>query len=149
MAVLMIVEVPGGTIDMYDQLNQEMGVGADNLPEGCLSHTAAFSDEGVIVADVWESAEAFQRFAEQQLGPAAQKTGLPPIEPRVHPVHNRLDGKGTSADTLVVIEVPGMTTADYDTMAAAMPSHQNNDHAAVSHTVARTDDGIIVVDIWG
>jgi hypothetical protein len=59
-----------------------------------VSHAAAATGEGLVVVDVWESPEAFGRFAETQLGPAAGQAGhdLSGVEPRFVPVHYRLTG---------------------------------------------------------
>jgi hypothetical protein len=47
----------------------------------------------VFVLDLWESPEAFGKFAEEQIGPAGAKVGMGPVEPRILPVHNRIRGK--------------------------------------------------------
>ncbi len=76
MAVLMTVVIPAST-DMYDAINQEMGVSSGNLPPGLIAHYAAPTDEGMLISDVWESTEDFQTFAAERLAPAMEKvTGL-------------------------------------------------------------------------
>ena len=73
MAVLMILEVEGGTAEQYDRVDELLGgVSAENAPEGLISHTAAVTDTGLIVADVWESPQDIERFFEAQLGAALQ-----------------------------------------------------------------------------
>ena len=57
---------------MYDEVNRRMGIDAGNLPEGLISHQAGSTDGGMLIVDVWESAEAFQRFADENAGPALQ-----------------------------------------------------------------------------
>jgi heme-degrading monooxygenase HmoA len=151
MPVLMIVEVPGGTPELYEALNDDLDIhSSDDLPEGCIAHTAGLTDEGLMVVDVWESAEAFGRFAEERLGPAAAKRSMPELQPRMMPVHNRIHaGQGTQAGVIGIFETP-MTAAQYDEMTAKMPAHTDDGsgHPAVSHTAGIQDGTIIVVDIW-
>jgi hypothetical protein len=152
MAVLMILEVDGFGTDTYDRMNEEMGIrSADDLPEGCIAHAAGATDSGTLVVDVWESPEAFSRFAEARLAPAAGKLGLPQLAPRMIPVHNRIhSGAGGSSGAIVLIETP-LTPEQYDALAAGMPAHagDGSNHPAVSHTAGVEDGRIVVVDIWG
>jgi hypothetical protein len=46
------------------------------------------TDNGFRVTDVWESAEAFQQFAEEQIGPNAAAVGLSPPQPDFQEAHN-------------------------------------------------------------
>ena len=74
MAVGMLLAGEGFTRDAYVQLTEKMfgnyPMRPDQAPEGVLLHTAGQSAMGWYVCDVWESKEHFQRFAEQQIGPA-------------------------------------------------------------------------------
>lgn len=58
------------------------------MPPGGIFHVAAFTDNGLRVADVWESAEAFQKFVDERLMPGTKALGLLG-EPRVEifPAH--------------------------------------------------------------
>jgi hypothetical protein len=153
MAVLMIMEVEGGTTAQYDRVDELLGVvSAENAPEGLISHTAAVTDTGLLVADVWESPEDIQRFFEAQLGAALQGAGVEQSSPpRILPVHNHLHGSGREEAVLVLIELDGMTAADYDALAASMPAHagDGSGHPAVSHVAAVTDRGLVAFDVWG
>ena len=153
MAVLMILEVEGGTADQYDRVDELLGgLSPENAPEGLVSHTAAVTDTGLLVADVWESAEDIQRFFEAQLGAALKGAGVEPSSPpRVLPVHNHLHGKGREEAVLVLVELEGMTAADYDALTASMSAHgdDGSGHPAVSHVAALTDTGLVAFDVWG
>jgi hypothetical protein len=77
MAVGMLQMFEGGTKQQYEQVNQEMfgqatPPPADQLPEGLILHSAGPSENGWYIYDVWESREAFQRFMDEQLEPAAK-----------------------------------------------------------------------------
>src|SRR5438105_1751898 len=92
MAVLMIAEMKGATPELYEQVNQSMGVDSDHLPDGLIQHVAGRTDDGLLAVDVWDSEESFARFAEERLGPALQELGVPPdMSPTLYPVHNLLE----------------------------------------------------------
>ena len=153
MAVLMLVELPGATIEQYEQVNETMGLrGDETAPEGLIQHVAGSDEKGLTIVDVWESEEAFDRFVEERLGPAIERAGVEsgPNTRRL-PVHNRLDGAGTDAATIVIIEMDDLTPDVYDQMTAKMDAHTGDggNHPSVSHTAARADGGgLLVVDVW-
>jgi hypothetical protein len=102
MAVMMILDWHGVSIEDYDRVNDEVGIrGDDDAPEGLISHVAAVDEDGeMVIADVWESDEALATFLETKLGPALQKLSLPESEPRIMPVHNRLRGRWRSTPAM-------------------------------------------------
>jgi hypothetical protein len=87
MPVLMIMQWKGLTQAQYDAV-RELVNWENDVPAGGMYHAAAFSEEGAHVVDVWETAEAFERFAESRLMPGIALLGIPG-EPNVqmHPVH--------------------------------------------------------------
>ena len=87
MATAMIMRWDGLTVDQYEQALEKVGWDHD-VPDGAKLHVAGFSDGGLNVLDVWESAEAFQAFLDKRLGPAVQEIGIQG-EPDVHfyPMH--------------------------------------------------------------
>ncbi len=92
MPVLMVHDSPGGTVEQYEQVVARLtdGRGLNSLDDwpsgGILSHTAGPTDNGWRVIDVWESAEAFERFG-AVIGPILQEVGIPG-EPQLFEVHN-------------------------------------------------------------
>ena len=95
MAVGMLQELQGVTADQYDQVSQEMGVN-ENPPDGLIVHTAGEMEGGggMRIFDVWESAEALERFTNERLMPAVEKVigggGSPERVPLVYQLHNIL-----------------------------------------------------------
>jgi hypothetical protein len=78
MAELLITEIDGIGEAEYDQVNAELGVdtnGGGDWPDGLIAHTAATTEKGLIVIEIWESREA-QEAEMPKLGAAIQKTGL-------------------------------------------------------------------------
>jgi hypothetical protein len=72
----MLMRWEGVTEDQYEQAREKVGWDRD-VPDGARLHVAGFSDGGVNVLDVWESAEAFGRFSEGRLMPAVQEIDIP------------------------------------------------------------------------
>jgi hypothetical protein len=73
MAVLAELVFPAAfTIEMIDAVTDEMGVDA-RVPAGAIVHVHCEKDGRVHGVDVWESAEALQKFTESTLQPAMGK----------------------------------------------------------------------------
>jgi hypothetical protein len=78
MAVGVILEFEGATLEQYDQVIEKMGLtmGGETAPGG-LFHWVTKTDTGIRVTDVWEDRETFEKFAETQIGPITQEVGFP------------------------------------------------------------------------
>jgi heme-degrading monooxygenase HmoA len=85
MTVLVTMDFPA-TRDDIEAVSKEMRV-VDDPPDGLIVHVATENDGGDIhIVDVWESAEHFERFAAERLGPTVHKVmadrgGSPPDGP--------------------------------------------------------------------
>ena len=90
MAVAIVMDFKGATLDQYDKVVELMhltptGAGAP----GSLFHWVAPTADGIVVTDVWESREQFEKFAQEQIGPHTQAAGFPaPPELTFHDVHS-------------------------------------------------------------
>jgi hypothetical protein len=94
-AVAIVMDFEGGTLDQYDQVVQAMGLTAGGpTPPNALFHWVTKTDSGLRVTDVWESQEAFDAFAQEQIGPQTQAVGLPEPSVTVHDVHNHFIAGG-------------------------------------------------------
>ncbi|MFI8522703.1 antibiotic biosynthesis monooxygenase [Streptomyces sp. NPDC085481] len=83
MAVIVTVEIPGGTQEIYERTNQRITTASWWPPEGFLAHAAGPDGSGGWrVIDFWESEQAFQAFVEKAM-PIFQEEGTPPIMPRI------------------------------------------------------------------
>ena len=92
MAVAFEMNFKGATLAQYDQVMGLMGLSSGGAtPPGAISHWAAQTDDGLRVVDVWETAEAFNDFAENQIGPFTAQAGFSgPPEVTSYEVHNYL-----------------------------------------------------------
>jgi hypothetical protein len=90
MASVIMLEFEGATLDQYDQVMEKMDLGG-KVPENAVFHVAGQCDGDLRVIDVWESDEAFDRFAEERIGPLTAEVGIPnPPKVTRYPVHNTL-----------------------------------------------------------
>jgi heme-degrading monooxygenase HmoA len=153
MAVLAIFEAAGVSPAQYDEANEILGIhGDEDAPKGLISHVAGFSGDRLVVCDVWESAEALQRFFDEGAGEAIAQAGIPAEEPRVIPVHSLIaQGAGTKARVILIADLDAFTPEVYDRMTSGMDAHagDGSNHPAVSHVAAVNErGGLCVVDIW-
>jgi hypothetical protein len=90
MAVAVVLDFEGATLDQYDKTCELMGLTPRGpAPEGALFHWVTETDGGVRVTDVWESQELFDAFAEQKIGPLSAQAGFPgPPRVTTYAVHN-------------------------------------------------------------
>jgi hypothetical protein len=88
-AVGIVLDFEGGTLDQYDQVVQKMGLTPGGpTPPGALFHWVTKTDNGFRVTDVWETQAAFDQFAQEQIGPYSAEVGLPEPQIAVHEAHN-------------------------------------------------------------
>jgi quinol monooxygenase YgiN len=96
MAIGMLQSWEGFTKEMYEGVTEKMfghsaPMRAEESPEGLIVHSAGQTPNGWYVYDIWESREAFERFMDEQLMPAARELmgDQPPpagAEPQFFPV---------------------------------------------------------------
>ena len=87
MTIAMFMEWDGVTREQYEAVRKLVAWETDK-PAGGMLHIAAVTPTGLRVTDLWESAEAFHRFAEQRLMPGVQTVGIkgePKID--IYPMH--------------------------------------------------------------
>ena len=92
MAVAVQLDFKDATLSQYDQVIAKMGfrpTGA-GAPHG-LFHWVTKTDDGIRVVDVWDSKEAFEKFAQDEIGPFTQEVGIPsPPNVQFFELHNYL-----------------------------------------------------------
>ncbi|GAB2441605.1 hypothetical protein ACFQUY_36330 [Nocardia tengchongensis] len=83
MAVGVVLEFDGVTVEQYDRVMELLGAAAGGpMPEGGLFGWVIATENGIRVAEVWESVEAFRRFSAERFGPKAGEVGIA-VAPRI------------------------------------------------------------------
>jgi hypothetical protein len=83
MAIGIRIKLAGGSIADIDRINEAIDPDGDP-PAGLLFHASGPIDGGIGVIDFWESREAFDRFAQERIGPAMAAAGLGGGPPEIH-----------------------------------------------------------------
>ena len=81
MATMMRMTWSPVTKEQYDEARERVNWEGDT-PDGAIFHVSAFDGDTIHVTDVWESAEQFNRFAEERLMPVTSELGMN-TEPQV------------------------------------------------------------------
>ena len=87
MAVVVIANIPGGTAEQDDQIQNELNLAGNPAP-GALVRVAGAVPGGWRVMSVWESEDAFAAFRRERLAPALQKAGRQMPDLEIWPVHS-------------------------------------------------------------
>src|SRR5579864_3704337 len=110
MAVSVVLHFPKveGATSRYDAIVDEMGVQA-NPAKGSLYHWCApTSDGGLLICDVWETRDAFDRFSQDQIVPLTQKHGMPAPRIEFSDVYKTINGGGSSRKGAgVIVDIRG------------------------------------------
>lgn len=95
MPVAVVLEFADATLAQYDEVIAKMGFEPGGQgPAGALFHWVTETDGGMRVTDVWETAEQFERFSEEKIGPITQELGVAgPSQITHHAVHNYLTAR--------------------------------------------------------
>ena len=95
MAVGIKLDFAGATLDQYDEVMKLMNLTPGGAtPADALFHWVAKTDDGICVIDVWKTREAFDKFAQEQIGPFSAQVGLGEPKMEFFDVHNYLINKG-------------------------------------------------------
>jgi hypothetical protein len=87
MAVALFMHWPGVTAEQYDEVRRRVDW-EGNPADGGMFHVVGFGDDGMRIADIWESPDHFERFGQERFMPVVQELGVT-SEPKVEivPVH--------------------------------------------------------------
>lgn len=77
MAVAVVLDFPGASLDGYDRVREGLGFGCDGHgPEGVLFHWVAPTATGIRIVDVWRDRDLAEDFVRDHLAPASRRMGL-------------------------------------------------------------------------
>ena len=80
MAVVLVVDVPGMTSEVYRQAIDQVRAPL-TAAQGFVAHAGTPTPDGFRVTEIWETREDCTRFLESTIIPMAQAVGLPPLQP--------------------------------------------------------------------
>ena len=87
MAIALYFHPESFTAKQYDDAIARLDAAGAGRPAGRLHHSCFGPPESLMVYDVWESQEAFEKFGEI-LMPILGELGVDPGQPDAMPVHN-------------------------------------------------------------
>jgi hypothetical protein len=93
MAIAVLINCPGVTLKQYDDAVELGGFlpGGPLPPEG-LFHWVTKTEDGILVVNVWESMEGFEKFADTVASLMDQVGVQVPPDVQIFEVHNYLAG---------------------------------------------------------
>jgi len=146
MAIVMQMHWLGVTPAQYDEVRDLVNWEGD-IPGGAVLHVAWF-DDGLRVWDVWESPDAFERFATERLLPGVAEIGVVG-EPMVTiaPCHGfQLEVGDTDG---AVVELDASPVVGYDAIAAEVDWVGTPPVGGIVHIAARIDDDTVrTLGVW-
>ena len=151
MAMGIILDWPEGTQGQYDAVTAKMGLD-ESAPESALMHVAGPGpDGGWRVVDVWESPEAFEQFAAEQIMPFTGEVGMAEPQVTMFEIHGTRDSGNPHADMTFfqVVSFDGLDADGFTEMDGAIIGEDGEPEAMVFHVNGPTSDGgWIVADGW-
>jgi len=148
MAVALVLDFPGGTMDHYEKVVERMGLGGRMAPGG-LFHAAGIYEGGLRVVDVWEDRDRFMRFAEEQIRPHTQAVGLPEPTIRVmFDVDEFKEGSGETPSFLQVVMLPGLDREKFHATDKKILPDGKAPAGVTFHVNGPVEGGWMVIDSW-
>ena len=96
MAVVLRFTFNGLTPDKYEKITDRLDKVGSGAPEGRLYHICFGDPNNLLISDIWDTREAFDRFSEVVM-PICRELGVEPSQPTEFPVHNIIEGTRTKA----------------------------------------------------
>lgn len=147
MAVALVLDFPGGTMDQYNQVIDRMHLDGRLAPGGVL-HVAGSYQGGLRIIDVWEDMEHFVRFRDEQILPIVQALGLPGPEVRVLEVDDQKRGNGEAPELVQRVIMPGLDREAFQAADRAIRPNDEMPAAITFHVNGPFEDGWCVIDGW-
>jgi hypothetical protein len=148
MAVALVLDFAGGTMDHYTRAVEGMKLDGRMAPGG-LFHAAGLYEGGLRVVDVWQEREPFMRFAEEQIRPQTQAAGLPEPAMRVmFDVDEFKEGSGETPAFLQVVTLPGLDREKFRATDAKILPGGKAPSGVTFHVNGPVEGGWMVIDSW-
>jgi len=90
MSFVFVFTPKGMTAAKYDECIQKLEAAGAGNPQGRLYHVCYGDPNNVMVTDIWDRVENFEKFG-ATLIPILSELGVDPGQPAVQPVHNVIE----------------------------------------------------------
>ena len=147
MAVAVILDFPGGTMEQYRQVLAMMELDG-RLPTGALFHAAGPYEGGLRVIDTWEDLARFEQFSAEKIAPMAAKAGLQRPAVQVIEVREEKPGSGATPVLVQVVRLPGLDADSFRAMDDRVLPDGKPPEALTFHVNGPIDGGWCVIDAW-
>ena len=147
MAVALILDFPGGSMDQYRQVVERMDLGG-RMPHGGIFHAAGIYEGGLRVTDVWSDLATFEAFRDAKIVPYAQAAGLPVPEVQMVQVHEEKAGSGKVPGFVQVVRIPGLDADSFAAMDARVLPDGRPPASLTFHVNGPIEGGWCVLDAW-
>jgi hypothetical protein len=149
MPVTYIMDFVDATTDQYDEVIARMQLNGKLAP-GSLFHCAGATETGLRVMDVWETNDAFQRHAQEQIAPLTAAVGVGAPQVRMHEVAQLRRGRDEDVTFAQLIYLPGIDRAMFEDVDGRILADTGGGlpGGCVFHVNGSTDDGYYVMDAW-
>lgn len=137
---------------LYDCIVDEMRLRAGEPASGSIYHLASILPDGMFIADVWESLDAFKSFVSAKMIPQMAKRGVLSPEFQFGDVHRLVDGPASSDRGILVVLTfdgdPGELMRNCDLINAAIDFSNSPPKGMIFHWSAKRSGGIYMVHHW-
>jgi hypothetical protein len=147
MSVAFVLDFPGTSKQQYDEVVERMQLGGRMAPGG-LHHYAGSYNGGWRVIDVWESAEQFARFRDDQIMPHTQAVGMPPPDVRMVEVDQEREGSGERPQIVQCVILPGLDRDGFHAADDVIIPGGEAPAEITFHVNGPLDGGWCVIDGW-
>jgi hypothetical protein len=89
MAIAVYFHPESVSTEQYNQAISRLEAAGAGSPAGRVHHSSFGPPEQIMVYEIWDSPESFEKFG-QTLMPILAELGINPGEPHVMPVHNQI-----------------------------------------------------------
>lgn len=151
-SVMLNFRTTGDALKMYDAVVDDMGLRGGAPPKGAIYHFAARTPDGLFVSDLWETRDAFDTFARDQISPLSQKHGFSAPDIEYSDVHEMIDsGMSANGGAGIVATFAGDTDEllrSVDEVNRRINVAKSPPPGLILHAATRRPDGVRIVDHW-
>jgi hypothetical protein len=147
MAKVYVMDFDGTTAEQYDAVMVDMDLGGI-APAGARFHCAGPTPTGWRVIDCWDDPAAFDRFAEERIGPITARHGVRPPRMQVLDVDDGIDGPEGTPEVGMLAVFPGLSRAAFRAMDEKIRARDEVPDGLLRHVNGPHPDGWYVVDLW-